>query len=327
MENLTTTKTWRNYLPGLVYLHHIDQNTTLEDCPTDLQKCISDNSFYPIWEIIDNWYPDPLEYEMFMIKKKMEKDGMLGEYCDNEEDIREWLYDHDLSTPLEDLLHITGDCMWFYSLGEWFYDLWDYNGCYDEKEENEDVATMCKILGIPSDSEQVAKIREIRQNATYGGELRIYFKAPLDKLISDSSEDDFKTIRFRGIFSVYIHNPNEGAGYSEDIELDKTFNFERDNLFHIESDRYDAIETYGIDHSCIANGEIAMLKAIPAETEEIKISIQKAHMESEMNFEAVFRSGKCSKGDLKMSRHRSIEYRNSFPCGHVCKDCGTFWID
>jgi hypothetical protein len=40
-----------------------------------------------------------------------------------------------------------------------------------------------------------------------------------------------------------------------------------------------------------------------------------------------FKEGKCSAGDMNITRHRDVFYRNDFPCGNKCPHCGTFWID
>ena len=32
-------------------------------------------------------------------------------------------------------------------------------------------------------------------------------------------------------------------------------------------------------------------------------------------------------GDMNISRHKETPYRNDYPCGSRCEDCGTFWID
>ena len=39
------------------------------------------------------------------------------------------------------------------------------------------------------------------------------------------------------------------------------------------------------------------------------------------------KTGKCTFGDMNYSRHKNTSYRNDFPCGTKCADCGTFWID
>lgn len=327
LEKTVQAKTWKDYLPEYVNLYYVDYNDDLSDRKAELQQCVSDNDYCPLWEVIDTCWDSPTEYEMEEIRKKMAADELEDEFEAHVEEIREWLWEHDKSTPLEDLLRNTGDVIWFYSLGEYFYDLWNHRGEYDEEQEDEDVATMCRILGVDANSKQAEQLREIRKNASYGGFLRIYFKAPLSDLISNSDEEDFEAIRFKGKFSVYIHNPNEGAGYSEDIELDKTFSFKRDNLFHMSSDRYDAFETYGIDNSCIADGKVEMLKEVVDNVEEVKPSLHKAQIESEMEFERVFKAGGCSKGDPVMRRHRHLEYQRTYPCGFVCKDCGMFWVD
>lgn len=327
MENMTTIKTWRDFLPGFVYLYELDRADDLESIsPKVLRDCVADNSLYPLQERIDDWWPDPTEYDMEQICKAMMKEGFANEYYFHVDEIRDYLWDNDKSDPMESLLSNTGDCIWFYSLGERFYDLW-HDGKYHENEEDEDVELICTLLNIPADSPQAKIIRDIRCEATYGGELRIYFLDDLRNLITKNDDEDFTAIQFKGKFTVAIHNPNEGAGYFEDIDLDLKVVFNRENLFHATSDRFDIHETYGADHSDIAKGKPKLMRELPNDATEIKVSMHRGHMESEEQYERKFRAGGCSKGDMKFNRHRNIVYRNEYPCGHFCKDCGTFWID
>ena len=57
------------------------------------------------------------------------------------------------------------------------------------------------------------KIEELVNNAAYGGELRIYFNAMFDRLISRNPETDFKSIRFHGNVVVAIADSLNGSGY------------------------------------------------------------------------------------------------------------------
>lgn len=75
------------------------------------------------------------------------------------------------------------------------------------------------------------KIEELVENATYGGELRIYFNAMFDRLISKDPENDFKSIRFHGNVMVAIADSRNGSGHHVRIPLDITFPFRRENLF------------------------------------------------------------------------------------------------
>ena len=81
-------------------------------------------------------------------------------------------------------------------------------------------------------------VKELVENATYGGELRIYFNAMFDRLISKDPENDFKSIRFHGNVIVAVANSFNGSGYHISLPLDITFPFVRDRLFVDSQVRY-----------------------------------------------------------------------------------------
>lgn len=56
-------------------------------------------------------------------------------------------------------------------------------------------------------------------------------------------------------------------------------------------------------------------------------SEMKAFEEQQKKYDDAYKAGKCTLGDMKMSRHQETEYINNFPCGWKCKFCGNFWID
>ncbi len=68
------------------------------------------------------------------------------------------------------------------------------------------------------------KIEELVENATYGGELRIYFNAMFDRLISKDPENDFKKHPFTPNNGGYCRQP-EWFRHHARIPLDITFPF------------------------------------------------------------------------------------------------------
>ena len=44
-------------------------------------------------------------------------------------------------------------------------------------------------------------------------------------------------------------------------------------------------------------------------------------------YDAAFKAGGCTPGDMDITRHRDVYYDNTFPCGMRCPHCGTFWVD
>lgn len=318
-------KVWQDYVPDTVYLQEIDRGDSLDDVEV-IQECLSKNGDYPIYEKINEWWDYPEGYYLDEIQREMESDGLEDEFNEHYDEILELLRERNASTPVDDLLRVSGPFPMFYSLGESFSDLW-YYGHYEEKQIDEDVEYICELLNIPKDSPQVEKIRSIRSESNYGGELRIYFHTDLRRMLTYDDNNDFKAIRFKGAFMVAMWDNVNGAGYEEEIDLDLTIEFDRRNLFHAETEKYDIISVCGLCRSAIPETDPEMLKEMPIEVKEIKPSVTQEYLDKEAELNATFKAGKCTFGDMDMDRHRNIEYRNSYPCGWKCPHCGTFWID
>lgn len=324
MEATINQDIWKDYLPDYVNLYYVDYDSDLRNHPKMLQKCVSNNNLYPIEEEIYDWWDFPEDEYIQNIQRDMENDDIEWNE-DWVDEIKEWLWENDKSTPVADLLRNTGEVVWFYSLGVCYGDLWRYNH-YDDEQFDEDVKEICQLLNIPSDSPQVDKIKSLRAESYYGGELRIYFKSDLKSLLTEN-ETDFSAMQFKGKFTVALIDRMNGSGYYNDVELDLTLEFDRSNLFHSKCEKYNIYEIFGIDNSCFEDDKPSMLMEMPTETKEVAPSFQGAYLEAEAEYDRVFKLGQCTKGDMDITRHQNMTYRNTFPCGHICKDCGTFWID
>lgn len=319
-------KTWSDYVPDRAYLYEVGQGENLDNSVKEIQECLSSNSLCPLTEMIYDWWDYPEGYYMDEIYREMESDGLEDEFREHQDEILELLRERDASTPVDDLLGASGPFPMFYSLGESFSDLWCYGKC-DEAQALEDIDYICELLNIPKDSPQAKKIRTIRFESNYGGELRIYFHTDLQRMLTYDEKNDFKAIRFKGKFMVALWDRSNGAGYEQEIELDLTVQFERSNLYHAEYEKYDIISTCGLCRDAIPETDPEMLKEMPEETKEVKSSTNPEYLAREAHLNEVFKSGKCTLGDMDMDRHRDIEYRNEIPCGWKCPHCGTFWID
>lgn len=319
-------KVWQDYVPDPVYLREIGYDANLSKLTNEIQECLSDNCDWPLYEAVEDWWDYPEAYYLDDIKEAMTSDGLKDEFDENYDEIVELLRERDKSDPVGDLLRYSNPIPMFYSLGECFGDTWGY-GSYDEKQAEDDIEYICELLNIPKDSPEVEKIRTIRYEANYGGALRIYFHTDLQRMLTHDDKNDFKAIRFKGKFMVALWDNFNGSGYEQEVELDLTVEFDRDNLYHAEYEKYDIISTCGLCRDAIPETDPEMLKEMPVEAKEVKTSDDKAYLEKEKQLNATFKAGGCTFGDVDMNRHRDIEYRNIIPCGWKCPHCGTFWID
>ena len=331
----------KKYLPNYVSLRYVDYRDDLSNSIELLQKCIEKNSLQPLAETVYDWWDeDSSSYYMDEIREKMKHDGLEELFSENEDEIRDWLYENDKSTPVEDLLRNTGGITFFYSLGL-EVDGWHRGGflCGPYRGESEAVAAyrVARKLGIKKNSPLYKHIETLVSEASGGGELRIYFSTSMEDLISGAEENrlywtnedgkkDFKSMRFNGDVKVAIYNPNEGSGYEVTIPLDKTFPFKRENLFVSETEKWDLESTFGMCSDWLRDKDVpAMLyKSCKGAMRESK-NAERLKREAELT--KVFREGGCTAGDMDMSRHRDVYYENEIPCGWHCPHCGTFWID
>ena len=170
------------------------------------------------------------------------------------------------------------------------------------------------------------KIEELVENATYGGELRIYFNAMFDRLISKDRENDFKSIRFHENVVVAIADSRNGSGHHVRIPLDITFPFRRENLFVDSQVHYSyANEVCGMTNDwCDSTKWETDMKPF---TGSVRKSRMAEYKKQEATYEQTFRDGKCTFSDMNYKRHRDVRYSNEYPAGCRCPHCGTFWID
>ena len=169
------------------------------------------------------------------------------------------------------------------------------------------------------------KIEELVEMPHTAGELRIYFNAMFDRLISKDHRTISKSIRFHGNVVVAIADSRtvldimcSSAGHH--------FPFRRENLFVDSQVHYSyANEVCGMtnDWCDSTKWETGMIPF----TGSVRKSRMAEYKKQEAAYEQTFRDGKCTFGDMNYKRHRDVRYSNEYPAGCRCPHCGTFWID
>lgn len=323
---------WRKYLPERVYLYLINYNDNLNEQHEVLQKCIENNNLFPLNEIVYDYWDYPEGEYLAEIERKMEKDDLWNEYHEHEDDIIDYLRDNDESTPVEDLLRNTTFPKFFYSLGidldhgwheAFMATPWRNKSCAQSAHR------IRQALGIKKGTPEADAILELCENSSYGGELRIYFEASVNDMLSgdkwSEEKSDWKTIHFKGKCAVAVWDNTNGAGDFVKINIDKEFPFIRENL-----QISDVAENYDIDSVCGLCGDWLDDCAKPEfsytkkKTGKIKIS---EAVKQEREFQRIYDAGGCNIDDSNMSRHRGVYYRNEVPCGCYCPNCGKVWYD
>ena len=325
----------KKYLPEHVNLYYVDYCSDLKEQITLLQDCIDTNSLIPLNDILDDWWYHPTEDYMKDIRIDMKNAGLEELFHEHYIDIEDWLFGHDESTPVEDLLRNTGSVTCYYDLGVELDCGWHY-AFLAKPWRNESVAQCAnkirRKLGVKNGSADDKKIREMLESCTCGGSLRIYFPGHIENLISDhkyaekTEKDDFKQIIFDGEVALAVYNPTEGAGDFCYISLNHSFQFVRENLVVSEIDKYDLESCFGMCGDWLdrcVEPTFSML-ASRKKTNASKSAELRKH---EAELDAIYKAGGCTAGDMDMRRHRGVYYDNNIPCGHHCPHCGTFWID
>ena len=317
-----------DYVPRYVSLYHVDYRDDLDEHEDIQEECIRSNSLEKLYEKAYEWYEEQESLNMRgyleETRKSMEADSLAGQFEEHEDEIRDLIYDRNDSDPAKDLIRNSSVTNFFYSLG---VEISGYQAGIPQRGESTAMACYKVRRALHLKKGQFdEKIEELVENAAYGGELRVYFNAMFDRLVSEDAENDFRSIRFYGNVVVAIADSLNGSGYHVRLPLDLTLPFRRDNLFVDSQVHY----SYADEVCGMANDWCDSTKwetGMAPLTGSVRKSRMAEHQEQEAAYEKAFRSGKCTFGDMNYKRHRDVRYSNGYPAGCRCPHCGTFWID
>lgn len=316
----------KNLLPKNVTLFYVDYRDDLSENLDVLEECVRENSYDMLNEKVWDWYDDASDSEDYYIEDIQSRlDFKLKD--DDIDDIRDYLRDNDSSNIVEELLSNTGDISCFYSLGM-EVDGWSESAFLRPSifmgSPKMDAYKIRRMLGIKKGTNESDLIDSVLQNASYGGEVRLYFDIPFKNLISKYGED-FTSIHFKGRVCLAVYH-SSGSGDFEFIDIDKKFQFKRDNLFLSISDRYPIQDCFGMCSDWLRDTCYPIFG-----NDNVKKSLDKSKqgdiVSMESKYKKTFAQGKCTLGDTNYSRHRDVYYKNEIPCGSICPHCGQFWVD
>jgi hypothetical protein len=333
-KTLPTVEEILGWLPERTSLYYVDYRDSLDNSLEEIQECIKANNWDLLNEKVDDWYHESVwdakkEYRKdlrkhiqtyYGLEKQVAKD-LIEKY---EDDINNAIYDRCNDDVIKDLLRNTTKESIYYDTGfELEADSWSWS----KKEIDKEVRAIKKVLKI-KDNKNDDNIFEIIQQASYGGQLVIYFRVPYSELITETAED-FNTVTFTN-FTLAIINTGNGSGGSMDLDdVTITLPFNRNNLFIDKLDNYSYVyEVCGMCADwCDRTEAIFSFNKLKERKRKIEDSATAAVRERDTERDRVYRAGNCTPGDMNISRHRDTYYRNDYPCGTKCPHCGTFWID
>lgn len=332
MKTLLTKEEILKFLPERTSLIYVDYRDSLDEHHDLIQECIHKGNFDALYESIDEWYRDAewdgiTEY-INEIRTAIENHFDLTEFDaeeitdEYEDEIREAIYDRCDDNLLKDLLRNTSDPIAHYDT-DYYMESGSWN--WSDAEVRLERMKIKKFLQVKN-SDHDHNIDMMIRQASYGGYLLIYFKMKVDDFINyENSEEQIKSIKFRNAH-IGIIDHNEGSGDVTELKGHEfILPYNRENVFLEQTIKYNW--TYSIAGMVRDWCDSTVYEFSTRDVGEIEISSTNAHLKREEEYNETYRKGKCTAGDMDISRHRNVEYINNFPCGNKCKDCGTFWVD
>jgi len=297
---------------------NIDKIFSSEDGLNDVEN--------EIWDLNIDYVCD-LEHERCKDLISESEDKINEEL--NSEDSEEWEEEFNdfareyicVDMDLKGLLRNNRDEVFFYDTCEEFGDQC-FNSAMDKYN---DIRRIKKTLGIKTNQFD-AKLRELLNNASYGGNLVVYFAADVLTLRDYVFSETKKFITFKGNVSIAITDTCNGSGHDVCINHSFKLPFNPENLFYEDTIKYNySWAVCGMCRDWCSGTDWGFeLATKKVKTKESSLN---AAIAKDREYKRVFASGKCTFGDMDLTRHRNAPYVNEYPCGNRCLDCGTFFID
>ena len=318
-------------LPETISLNYVDYRESFDEHATEMQTCLQANNYHALSELSDDWYVDQGWDSVKQFNKEQLRPSLMKSFELSEkkakkliklhfDDIRCNLEDRDDSDVVKDLLGNTGKMIFFYETGisASGYD----GGKFQHRLERMKIKKLLSITNSDFDKQ----IESMLCDASYGGQLVIYFR---DKLTNLITEEECSHIRFTNA-TIAIIDTFGGSGGDCCIGNKHSFLLPmvRDHLFVEKAVSYNyTYQVCGMTEDWCDSTKFEFENAMtdtPITIEESKIA---AHMQVEKFLDAVWAKGICTYGDMKLDRHKDTVLHNDYPCGLQCPKCGTFWID
>ena len=283
-----------------------------------------------LWEIENEIQEYNWDYEFELI------DGAINEYTNTfedeitdeigedrgvwEDDFRDWIREYvHVNMDTRQLIRNTGDKVFFLDTGE------EFTGYGQSPAEfRMDRIRIKKLLGI-NNSKFDNKIDMMLQQASYGGQLVVYFAAGIDDFLN-WIEKKPNAVEFSNASIAIIDTLNGSGDHCRLPGHSFTLPFSNENLHFEESINYNyTYQVCGMSSDWCAD-TVVCFKNIEQPV-QVKQSSLNQIKNQDREYDQTFKAGKCTLGDKNISRHRNVIYVNNFPCGNVCQDCGQFWVD
>lgn len=336
-KNIAVSKiSWediKKHVPQTTCLSYLDRNDSIDGKEKLIQDCIQKQNFDGFFEYVHDafWEEEALSENSY---KNDVKGELLEEFDDEElvdkamdefdDELRDLIRERDNSNIVKDLARTTDFAM-FYDTG---YNVEPESWCWSEKRVKQEVKAIKKALKIKlSDTTNDKDINQMVRQASYGGNLVVYFRSDITPFMDNESEN--KThIKFNNAFIAIINTSNGSGDHCHIERTSFTLPLVWENFFLCKTFKYSyTYEVCGMYSSWCDKTEFELVKK---RTTTKKIAVQSqlaAEQQRDLQLTEVFKAGGCTAGDMDITRHRNVVYKNDYPCGHTCPSCKTFWID
>jgi len=334
-ENNNPKVTWQDIevlIPKRVSLHYVDYRESLDDSTKLLEECIKLGNKDKLCEQAWEWYIDDFYAEDEILKElklDIENKFDIEDASDIMEqfrdDIRDTIQERDDSDVVKDLLRNTSKQTMFFDTGyEVEADSWSWSAARIKKERTA-IKRHLKLKSDPAVSNWDAAIDSMIREASYGGQLVIYFYEDVEQFFDT---EKIKAIRFKN-FNLAIINTGNGSGNDTHLKGAETeLPYTPENLYLCKNIGYSyTFRVCGMSSDWCSDTDVYLLETPTKKVKKLPTSALAMTQARDKELEATFRSGKCTPGDMNYGRHRRTTYINNYPCGNKCLDCGTFWID
>jgi hypothetical protein len=320
-------------------LVYVDYDSNFDFCPDKLQQAIREQDSQCLYEEVDDWMGEACADSVSYILDNnlpeelsrafdvdVERAALFVEKYEDE--LKDEIYERDCSDPVADMLRHTEDPVMFFDTG---YEVQPEAGM-DGGVLKDEVRGVKKALKIPARNTRYdSAITLMIEQASYGGQLVIYFRADVKDMLQIKNPPTDKpknTVMFTNPMIAIIDTVN-GSGDNTDVEgWTVKYPLDLDSIFLDKTIKYSyTYRVCGMYSNWCDCTAVAFMRSRLGMKREKKSSAINALQAREAEYNRVFKTGGCTFGDIDINRHRNTYYLNDYPCGTHCPKCGMFWVD
>ena len=305
--------------PHGVDLIYIDYNDSFDNDLNALNRAIQANNIHEAWPDQPDWFADAQYETMDYIIKELFTAEERQAWRDNDdiEEIKNWFYEHDTSTPAQSLLHNTGSQLFFYDTGLEIPEYPSYGG--GNTFLNKHAKRIANKLKIDF-TKHKKSLRNLVAESCYGGTLVFIFYTDPENLFGGEGHNG---IRFPKAHLVIMDRTN-GSGYQETIDESVIVPLNRENLWIDKvAGGYSIDSVFGFYLPAFTQNPAYVYMNKIRKTKATALQAEKSKYDA---WDADLKKGICHFADPRFNSH-DTEYIMNFPMGNKCKRCGRFYID